>query len=153
MLWLGPGRTDARGYPRRCQQCQCPTTQDLEMFASGFQTGWFYAGPVTRVPIVYCSFIHSSVLCLLTQLNSRPEAVRLLTPNVFFVCRFEAFGFSCMLLAGPCQPSILGRIFDLAVYPKRQAPACRSRCSPVLKLYYQRRKIQPASGNNHSFQY
>ena len=65
-------------------------------------------------------FIHSSFLCPLTQLNSRPEAVRLLMPTVFFVCRFAAFGFSSMLLAGLCQPSILGRILDLAVYPKRQ---------------------------------
>ena len=31
--------------------------------------------------------------------------------------------------------------------PTERAPACRSRCSPVLKLYYQKRKIQPAAGD------
>ena len=34
--------------------------------------------------------------------------------------------------------------------PTERAPACRSRCSPVLKLYYQTRTIQPAFGDGHS---
>ena len=48
------------------------------------------------------------------------------------------------------RPAGDGRSSTAVVLPENENPVCRRTAVPVLKLYYQRRKIQPAAGDGCS---